>query len=177
MKPILFFVLLFSTKLLIGQQMAFPASWAGDWKGQLEIFTATGKVQELPMELHIHPLDTVPEAYTFQIVYGEDKVTGNRPYELVTVDAAKGLYLMDEKNSIKMEAYYVNGKLIQWFEVEGTLLYTTTELVGDALHWEIVSGSSTPASTTGNQQVGGEEVPPVKTYPVGAMQRAVLRRG
>jgi hypothetical protein len=158
-------------------QAEFPASWVGHWSGTLEIFTATGKVQELPMELHIHPLDTMPITYTYEIVYGEDKVTGARPYELVVVDAAKGLFLMDEKNSIKMEAYYLNGKLIQWFEVEGTLLYTTTELVNGELHWEIVSGSSSPVSTTGNQKVGEEEIPPVKTYPVGAMQRAVLRRG
>lgn len=162
-------------------QTEFPAAWVGHWSGTLEIFTATGKVQQLPMELHIHPLDTMPITYTYEIVYGEDKVTGARPYELVVVDAAKGLYLIDEKNSIKMEAYYLNGKLIQWFEVEGTLLYTTTELVNGELHWEIVSGSSLPVSTTGgtttgSQKVGGEEIPPVKTYPVGAMQRAVLKR-
>ena len=175
MKAILSFVFLFSTSLLIGQS-SFPNSWVGDWSGQLEIFNATGKLQELPMELHIHLLDTVPNAYTFQIVYGEDKITGNRPYELITLDAAKGLYLMDEKNSIKMEAYYLNGKLVQWFEVEGTLLFTTTELVGEELLWEIVSGSSTPVSTTGNETVDGEEIPPVRTYPVGAMQRARLRR-
>ena len=171
--PLLFF---FSASVSFAQT-AFPASWVGDWLGNLEIFTATGKVQEISMELHIHPLDTLPGAFSFQIVYGEDKVTGNRPYELVTVDAAKGLYLMDEKNSIKMEAYYLNGKLIQWFEVDGTLLYTTTELIGEELHWEIVSGSSTPVSTTGSQQVDGEDIPPVKTYPVGAMQRARLKRG
>ena len=72
---------------------------------------------------------------------------------------------------------HIYGKLIQWFEVEGTLLYTTTELVNGALHWEIVSGSSSPVSTTGSQKVGEEDIPPVKTYPVGAMQRAVLKRG
>ncbi len=181
MKSILSLLFFFLTSLAFptgaSGQTAFPAAWSGDWAGTLEIFNATGKLQELPMELHIHALDTVPAAYTFQIVYGEDKVTGARPYELVTVDAAKGLYLMDEKNSIKMEAYYINGKLIQWFEVEGTLLYSTTELVGEELLWEIISGSSTPVSTTGNQTVDGEEIPPVKTYPIGAMQRARLRRG
>lgn len=175
MKAILSLVFFFSTSLVIGQT-AFPASWVGDWRGQLEIFTVTGKVQEIPMELHIHPLEAVPGGYTFSIIYGEDKVAGLRAYELHTVDAAKGLYLMDEKNSIKMEAYYLNGKLVQWFEVEGTLLYTTTELVGEELHWEIVSGSATPVSTTGNLKVGEEEIPPVKTFPVGAMQRAKLRK-
>jgi hypothetical protein len=176
MKAILSIVFFFSVSLVIGQT-SFPSTWVGDWSGKLEIFNVTGKLQELPMELHIHPLDTVPEAFTFAIVYGEDKVAGLRAYELVTVDAAKGRYLMDEKNSIKMEAYYVNGKLVQWFEVEGTLLYTTTELVGEELLWEIVSGSATPVSTTGNETVNGEEIPPVKTFPVSVIQRARLRRG
>lgn len=175
MKAILSLFIIFSTSLLFGQN-SFPATWVGNWKGTLEIFNATGKLQELPMELNIHPLDTLPNGYTYEIVYGEDKLTGARPYELLTVDAAKGLYLVDEKNSIKMEAYYLNGKLIQWFEVEGTLLFTTTELVGEELFWEIISGSSTPVSTTGNDTVDGEAIPPVKTYPVGAMQRARLRR-
>lgn len=176
MKAILPLLLLISTGLLFGQT-SFPASWVGDWRGQLEIFNAKGKMQELPMELHIHPLDSVPGGYSFEIVYGEDRVTGARPYELLTVDAEKGLYLMDEKNSIKMEAYYINGKLIQCFEVQGTLLFTSTELVGNELVWEIISGNSDPISTTGDKVVDGEEIPPVKTYPMGAMQRARLRRG
>jgi hypothetical protein len=171
--PLLFF---FLAKVSFAQ-LAFPATWAGHWSGTLEIFNATGKVQELPMELLIGKQDTVPEVYDFIIIYGEDKVLGKRPYQLITVDAAKGRYLLDEKNSIKMEAYYINGKLIQWFEVEGTLLYTSTELIGEELHWEIVSGSATPASTTGNQRIGEEDIPPVKAFPVGAMQRARLRRG
>lgn len=175
MKAVFFLLFFFSSFLAVGQK-TFPASWVGNWKGQLEIFTPTGKVQEIPMELNIQPLDTTPITYTYEIVYGEDKVTGSRPYELIIVDAAKGLYQIDEKNSIKMEAYYLNGKFIQWFEVEGTLLFTTTELIGEELHWEIISGSATPVSTTGNQTLDGEEIPPVHTYPVGAMQRAKLKR-
>ncbi|MCF8247612.1 MAG: hypothetical protein K9J37_14845 [Saprospiraceae bacterium] len=176
MKVILPLFFLFSTSLLNGQSN-FPAAWSGNWSGKLEIFNATGKLQELPMELQIWEQDTVPETYSFIIIYGEDKVAGKRDYQLITMDSAKGRYLMDEKNSIKMEAYYLNGKLVQWFEVEGTMLYTTTELVGEELLWEIISGSSTPVSTTGNETVDGEEIPPVRTFPVGAMQRARLRRG
>ncbi len=176
MKAILFLSLFFSASL-VSSQTSFPAAWSGNWSGTLEIHNATGKLQELPMELQIWEQDTVPQTYSFIIIYGEDKVAGKRDYQLITLDAAKGRYLMDEKNSIKMEAYYLNGKLVQWFEVEGTLLYTTTELVGDELLWEIVSGSATPVSTTGNATVNGEEIPPVKTFPVSVMQRARLRRG
>ena len=49
----------------------FPASWEGKWKGQLEIFNANGKVQELPMELHILKSDT-SDSFSYSIIYGPD---------------------------------------------------------------------------------------------------------
>ncbi len=157
-------------------QNGFPASWAGEWAGKLEIFTATGKAQELPMELHILPLDSSGR-YSFTIIYGEDKIAGVRPYELLSLDPAKGTWLLDEKNSIKMDAYLLGGKFFQWFEVEGSLLLTATELMGEELWWEIIFGSATPISITGGQKAGEEEISAVKTYPVKVLQRAKMRRG
>jgi hypothetical protein len=157
-------------------QKPFPTAWLGEWHGTLEIFGAKGKVQSLPMELHLHPIDSIAGGYTFTIVYGEDKEAGRRPYHLLTLDAATGRYLLDERNGIRMEAYFVNGKLIQWFEVQGALLYTSVEKVGRRLVWEIVSGSSKPVSTTGGGIAEGEEIPPVQAYPVSGLQRAVLKR-
>ena len=155
----------------------FPNSWEGEWFGQLSIFKDTGKVRELPMALHILPIDTasVP-SWTWTIRYGEDQEAGKRPYELITVDAAKGFYLIDEKNTIKMEGYYIGGQFYQWFEVQGSRLLTKTEMVGDALVWEIVVGSDQPVSTTGGSVFEGEEIPPVKAFPISNLQRAVLRK-
>ncbi len=153
----------------------FPASWKGIWKGNLEIFSNAGKQQELPMELHILPIDS-SENYTFWIIYGEDKEAGKRPYELVTVDAEKGLYAIDEKNSIQMEAYFLGDKLIQRFEVMGNMLMTTTEKKGEIMEWEIISGSLTPVSTTGKEKVDGEEIPEVKAFPIKVVQKAILKR-
>ncbi|MBI5916361.1 MAG: hypothetical protein HY842_13370 [Bacteroidetes bacterium] len=175
MKAILFTLFFFSANWLFGQT-GFPESWQGQWTGTLEIFTPAGKVQELPMELHILPKDTLPRAWSYTIIYGADKVAGTRPYELVEVDSAKGQYLIDEKNSIKMEAYLLGGKFFQWFEVQGSLLFTSTELVGEELVWEIISGNMEPVSVTGNQLLDSEDIPPVKTFPVGVLQRARLRR-
>lgn len=174
MRPILLLLLTISS-FTSWAQASFPAAWQGQWVGNLEIFTAGGKAQEIPMELHILPFDGSAN-HSFNIIYGEDKEAGKRPYELVTLDAAKGLYLIDEKNSIKMEAYLIGGKLIQWFEVEGSMLYTTTELVGETLHWEIVAGSSVPVSTTGGTHINGEDIAPVKTFPVNVLQIAELKR-
>lgn len=174
MKSILATLLLFPVIWVFGQNN-FPAAWQGEWTGKLEIVTAAGKVQELPMELHILPVDS-SENFTWTIIYGEDREAGTRPYELVILDAAKGLYAIDEKNSIQMEAYLIGGKFYQWFEVQGSLITTATWLEGEELVWELVSGSIEPVSTTGGQEMEGEEIPPVKTFPVKVLQVARLKR-
>ncbi len=174
MKSILATILFFSVNLIFGQNN-FPAAWQGEWTGTLEIVTAAGKVQELQMELHILPIDS-SENFTWTIIYGEDREAGTRPYELVTLDAAKGLYAIDEKNSIQMEAYLLGGKFYQWFEVSGSLIVTSTWLEGEELVWELVSGSIEPVSTTGGQEMEGVEIPPVKTFPVRVAQVARLVR-
>ncbi len=170
---ILFFLFLGISSLF--SQSNFPADWSGEWAGTLHIIQAKGTVQELPMELHILPLDSTGR-YTWTIIYGEDKVAGRRPYELLPLDPGKGLYAIDEKNSIRMEGYLLGGSFYQWFEVEGSLLLTTTALQGDELLWEIVAGSIEPVSVTGGETVEGEEVPPVKTFPITVVQRARLKK-
>ena len=46
----------------------------------------------------------------------------------------------------------------------------------DTLVFEIVTGKETPISTTGNTKQGEEDIPEVKTYPIGVYQRAVLHK-
>ena len=156
--------------------LTFPAAWQGKYAGELQIFTQKGLVQTLPMELHLLPLDT-SENYTFTIIYGEDKVAGRRSYELETVNVAKGLYRVDEKNSIIMEGYLLGDAFYQRFEVSGTLLTTITEKTGaDEITWTIVSGKNEAVSKSGGQIAEGEEIPEVSAFPLTNAQRAVLRR-
>ncbi len=155
--------------------LSFPESWEGIWTGTLDIFNSKGKAQSLPMELHILPIDT-SDNHTFWIIYGEDKKAGLRPYELVTIDAEKGLYAVDEKNSIQMEAYLMGNTLIQRFEVMNTMLITTNEKIGDTIIWQIISGNMDPVSSTGQQKVDGEDIPEVKAFPIANMQKAFLTR-
>lgn len=176
--------LLFLCSFLVGRlsaqapdSLSFPASWSGDWMGQLEIFNGKGLVQAIAMEIEIHKLDTSTQGrYTFGLVYGS-KAQDWRPYELVPVDPARGLWRDDEKNSIVLEAYQYGPKLLSWFVVQGSRVLSILEKTGpDALVFEIVTGKETPVSTTGNTKQGGEDIPEVKTYPIGVYQRAVLHR-
>ena len=157
--------------------LSFPASWQGDWSGTLEIFSGKGKIQSVDMRLEIHKIDTSREGrYTFGLVYGS-KEQDWRPYELVPVAPERGVWKVDEKNSIVMESYLYGPKLLCWFVVQGNRILCTYEKTGDnTMVFEVLSGSETAVSTTGLTKQGEEDIPEVKTFPVGVFQRAVLRR-
>ncbi len=156
-------------------EFSFPQSWKGKWKGDLEIFSRKGKAQTIPMELHIFPLDST-DAWSWTIYYGEDKITGKRDYVLKPKDVEQGIYVVDEQNSILLDAYLFDGKLVERFEVMGSLLTTMTELRGDQLVWEIISGSTENLTSTGDTIDGTDTIPEVKSYPMTVMQRAYLSR-
>lgn len=153
----------------------FPQIWEGKWAGELAIYNAKGLAQKLPMELHILPIDT-SDSYTWTIIYGEDKVAGARPYELKIVDAEKGHYLVDEHNSILLDAFLLGGKLFERFSVMGSMLLATTEVRDEVLYYEIISGSEEALQVTGNKKVEEEDIPAVGSFPIIVRQYAELRK-
>ncbi len=153
----------------------FPKSWEGKWGGTLEIFKGFRKGYETPMELHILP-DADSTKYSWHIIYGEDKVEGLRPYDLHIIDPSKGLYKVDENNSIAIETYYFADKFVSLFEVEGSLLLSSVEKRGNQLVWEIFAGNMEPVSVTGDTIMGTDTISPVQTFPINVMQRALLGR-
>ncbi|MCU0353813.1 MAG: hypothetical protein MUD08_08775 [Cytophagales bacterium] len=152
----------------------FPASWQGNWNGELKIHKADKAVQSVSMSLEIKQLDSV--RYAFAIVYGPDREKGLRPYELIVKNAATGEYVIDEKNSIRMEAYLFGEKLVCSFSVGGTRLLSSYEKNGENIVFEVISGPDKAVSTTGGQKTANGEIPAVQAFPVAVMQRAVLRR-
>ena len=129
------------------------------------------------MRLEIHKIDTSREGrYTFGLVYGS-KEQDWRPYELVPVAPERGLWKVDEKNSIVMESYLYGPKLLCWFTVQGNRIVCTYEKTDDnTIVFEVLSGSETAVSTTGMTKQGEEDIPEVKTFPFGVFQRATLKR-
>ena len=164
-----------STTLISQDTLPFPQSWLGNWVGDLNIYRENKLVQTVPMELEMSSIDSSGN-FVWAIIYGEDKEKGRRPYELQVVDAAKGHYLVDEKNTIQLETYLFQNKLYSWYQVQGNLLLSVYEKIGDQMIFEIVFGSQTPVSTTGGTTHNGEEIPPVDTYPISVVQRAVLTK-
>lgn len=177
MKTLIISFLVFCCYFGINAQVdtSFPSSWKGIWKGELKIYNAEGLAQSVPMELHILPTDSL-HRYTWTIIYGADKVAGKRDYELVILDAANGKYAIDEKNSIQIEGYFFEDKFFSRFEVMGSMLLSSQRLLGNQLIFEIIAGKTEPESVTGNSIFEGDTIPPVKSFPIGVMQRAILER-
>lgn len=153
---------------------SFPLSWFGTWAGTLEITSAKG-VQRVPMELGISPTEK-DGIYNWAIIYGEDRKAGLRAYQLRTLNAAKGLYQVDEQNSIKIESYLLGNKLFCAYTVEGNAMVVTEEKRGDEIWFEIIFWKEKPISETGGEQVNGEAIPKVRAFPVVVSQRAILKR-
>ena len=176
----LFYPLLFLLPLsLFAQQKdAFPASWAGHWAGDLEIITPQGVMQQLPMEMKIAPSDTA-EAWNWRSTFnpGGDKEVV-KDYLLRAIDPEAGRYVVDELNTIAIEAYLFEGRrLFSWFEVQGSLILALYELRPDgSLLFEIVAGGMEPVSITGDSVFRGDSIPPVQTFPVRTIQRAILQK-
>lgn len=154
----------------------FPESWFGTWVGTLEIYSAKGLQQSIPMTCFMSATDTAG-VFNWHIIYGNDRAKGLRPYLLRTIDASKGHYLCDELNTIKMESYLLGNKLFCYFIVEGNVIMSTYEKTADGkLLFEIIFSKDKTVSETGNQVFKGDTIPTVKTYPVIVSQRAVLTK-
>lgn len=154
--------------------MPFPESWVGEWTGELEIWKGSGVAQRIPMKMSIKPTDKADE-YHWLTTFGDQAET-TKPYLLKATDAENGLYVIDEQNSIVIESYLFDNKLVSWYVVMESLILATFEKRGAEIVFEILAGSEKPISTTGGEKVEEEDIPEVKTLPFNVMQRAVLRR-
>ena len=155
------------------ESISFPEDWTGRWQGDLMIYSGLGLQDQLKMELIIEPIAN-SDNYTFIIVYDTGLELSRREYELIVVDQEQGLFIVDEKNTIMIESYFMGGKWFQRFEVAGSMLICTIEQQGKNLVWEITSGKSEKISTSGDSSIEG--IFEVNTYPFGVYQRAVLTK-
>ncbi len=174
--PLLIVSLLFRFSSISAQTtFEFPESWQGKWKGEMEIFAGGKLAQKLPMQLHILPTDSAG-IFTYRIVYGTDTLAGDRPYLIRAIDKAKGKFVIDEQNSIKIEAYLLGNSLTSAYEVEGNFIFDILEKRGDTLFWRLFSSKTLATSITGDKMQGEEKIPPVKAFPIGVLQQAELKR-
>ena len=148
----------------------FPVAFIGNWRGELLWYKAGVKEpQKVPMQIRIQPADTAGQ-YTWQIIYGANGAD-NRPYLLKPVDTAKGHWMIDERNGIRLDQYWVGNRFTSAFTVQLTTIVDSYWREGESLIAEFHSLSAKPVSTSG---LGTEESPTVTSYAARGYQRAIL---
>lgn len=154
---------------------SFPRDWLGYWEGELNIYNHTGKTMTISMALDNAITDN-DSIWTWAIIYGEDTIADRRDYELNVVDISKGHYLIDEKNSILLDAYLLGNSLISTFNVAGNTLVSCYELDGDEMLFSINMYKDEPIRSTGDTIYHEEEIPLVLSYQNAVLQRARLKK-
>lgn len=158
------------------QAAVFPQAWFGRWRGTAQSLAPGAAPQSFTMELVVGPTER-PERFTWTVVYDGAQGRQERRYTLVAVDAARGLYLVDEGNGIALPHTLLAGALYSQFEVGGSRITARNVLLGsgtadERILVELVSTVTADAQKTGGQ--GG--TPEVLGWPVRALQSAALRR-
>lgn len=161
------------------KEWQFPEDWLGYWEGELSIYNEKGLSQTLPMALDNQATDT-SGWYVWAIIYGEDTIKGRRNYYLKEIDASKGHYQTDERNSIFLDSYLLGNTLSSAFEVQGNYLTTTYTRTEEGLTFEIFMMRNGEGVMSGGLEAdslsGQEAIPPVESFPVAIRQVAYLKR-
>ncbi len=176
LKKLVFVGLFFglTSTLATAQSGPFPAEWLGNWRGTLEIHKPQSTGSQYPMKLQISQLDSAK--YRFVLIYGQYDKIDERPYELLVINAAKGHYRVDEKNSILIDAYLFGSRLITWFSVGPSVLTVSYEKMGETIVFEVTSSGNKATLVSGGQPHQAQDIPTVNSFLVNGFQRAVLRR-
>lgn len=152
------------------QQLSFPQSFVGNWKGTLAWNRPEKVPQQFTMRLNIQAVDS--GRYTWQIIYGDEQ-KDNRPYILMPVDTTKGHWQIDERNTIVLDGYFIGNTFSSVFAVSGSTIVSKYELTADGLMVSFTTYTTKPITTTGGTS---KEIPPVDSYKVIGLQQGLLKR-
>ncbi len=179
MKPLFstfIFVLCTFTISAQDKLIIFPDDFFGIWEGPLNIYQGQTVAQTVVMRAVSLPTDTAG-TYVWAIIYGQDTIKGLRDYEMRMVDKSKGHCIIDEKNGIILDSYFMGNKLVSNFTVMENQLLTMYELRGDELIFEVFVNKALPTRTSGNMiDVDGEKIPEVVSYQQIGYQRGVMKK-
>jgi hypothetical protein len=161
-----------SEPLVLEELKQFPIDWIGKYEGPLRITSANGDTSTINMELIIDYPDA--EGYfPWVIIYDDSDI---RKYGLEVINADKGLYKINEYNSIVLDAYLIENHFISRFNLLNNDLIIDYEHVGDAIIAQFYISGKTNVNTTGGEVIGDDAIPEVNTYPILVYQKAILRK-
>lgn len=165
-------ILLFLLVTCGARAQEFPADFTGHWEGELEWFQPGKKMpKKVKMQLIILPSDSA-NIYSWNLIYGE-KNEDNRPYLLKRVDTSQFHWIIDERNGIVLDYYWIGKHFTGTFTVQSSTIFNQFYLNGNNLVAEFYSITAKPISTTGK---GNEDIPFVNSYAARAYQKAILQK-
>lgn len=91
------------------------------------------------------------------------------------VDIDRGVYQIDEKNTIVIDSYYKTGIFTSFFEVMNSYIISTYTKKKDSIIFEIIAANGKKLNITGNSKFNEEDIPEVKSYLVNGRQKAILK--
>jgi len=154
------------------QAQTFPQQFVGNWKGEIAWYKPGSKQpQMVAAQLRVQPTDTIGQ-YTWQIIYGEAE-NDNRPYILKPADTAKGHWVIDERNGIVLDQYWLGNKFSGAFHIDPVTIVNSYWIEGNQLQIEFQTIATKSANKTGR---GTEDAPSVDSYRISGYQRGVLRK-
>lgn len=154
------------------RQAGLPASWDGVWKGATRLEWASGKAEEVAMELHVGPA-AGGAAKSWKVVYVFADRREVRDYEIRPAEGAgAGRLVIDEKNGFLIDNYLAGETLYSRFTINGNLVTTRFERRGELMEVELtmfdVSKPRLTRLTGGNFEVA--------SFAPKYVQRGTLRR-
>ena len=154
------------------QAQAFPDAFVGRWKGEITWYQS-GKPapQKIPAQLRVLAADSAGH-FTWQIIYGAEE-KDNRPYILKPIDSAKGHWVIDERNGIVLDQYWLGGRFSGAFRLEAVTIVNSYWIEGEELMIEFYTISNKSPNRTGE---GTEASPHVDSFRLGGYQKGVLRK-
>lgn len=151
----------------------FPQDFIGHWKGTLQWNQAGKKEpQQVVMQLIISPVTDSAGQYHWNLVYG-DVAKDNRPYVLKPIDSTAGHWVIDERNGIILDQYWIGSRLSGTFTVVNSTILNCYWIENGQLHLEFFSYGAKPIATTGK---GNDESPSVDSYAMKGFQKAILNK-
>lgn len=174
MKHFLLIIIVFLYSLSSYSQNVFPTSWQGNYKGDLQIYGVDSVAMKLTMKLSISKkTDSIYQWKMTYIFKGKEDV---RDYEVIIKDAKKGHYIIDEKNTILIDAFYKTGIFTSFFSVQDSYIVSTYSRKENDIVFEIVSANGKKPNISGAQKYKNEDIPEVKSYLVNGRQKAILKK-
>ncbi len=166
-----FFLFCFVIISNILQAQSFPSDFKGHWEGELHWFQPGKKdPKKVKMQLIIQPADS--GYYSWQLIYGE-KDEDNRPYLLKPADTTGIHWVIDERNGIVLDQYWIGNRFTGAFTVQATTILNSYWLENGNLFAEFYALSSEPVSKTGGTS---KDIPMVLSYASRSYQKAVLKK-